>query len=325
MTKQRIAYIDFIKGLCIILIVAFHTKPLAWGEHSYKLLLSLPVFFLISGCFFKPQDNFLEFLRRKVNTLIVPMIFFLFIGFVYFVARELVFSRFNIAAVIHKLPTNIFDLNTPMWFLLVLFEVNLLYYFLRKLLSPPWAIAPALAIGVAGYYLASTNTRLFLLIDITMVALPFFAVGCLLKNCSLLDKSPKLIYSLLCLAIALGIVFFADCGLNMYKRAYPSIFNFFVIPLLLAIPMMWVGHRLVKKDIPLVSFMGKNSLIVLGTHYYLIGPLNAVIKPFLKPLLAYFATIIGTLALEYPVIYLLKKYLPRLTAQEEFFGPGWKV
>lgn len=324
MAKQRIAYIDFLKGLCIILIVAFHTKPQAWGEHSYKLLLTLPIFFMLSGCFFKQPVDFSEFLRRKVNTLIVPLVFFLFIGFVYFVMRELAFSRFNVAAVIHKLPSNLFNFNTPMWFVWVLFVVNILYYCLRKLLSPLWSLVASLAIGVAGYYLNSFGYQLYLLFDIAMVALPFFAVGSLLNHYSLLSKSPSLAISIPCLLIAFTIVYLTDCGLNMYHREYPALIKFYIVPLCLIIPMMWVSLRLVKKEVPFVSFIGKNTLIVLGTHYFLLGPLKAGIQLLLQPMWVYFTTIIGTLALECPIIRLINRYLPYLVGKKEFFTPGWK-
>ena len=69
--------------------------------------------------------------------------------------------------------------------------------------------------------------------------------------------------------------------------------------------------------------------MVLGTHYFLIGPLKLVLAKFLPQLEStswhLFIVLLFVIVLEYPVIYLLRKYLPRYTAQEEFFHEGWKI
>lgn len=323
MAKERIAYFDFLKGLCIILVVVFHSKPQAWGGYAY-IPIVIPIFFMLSGCFFKYQADFSEFLRRKVNTLVVPLVFFLFIGFAYFVARELVLSHFNVAAVINKLPSNIFNFNTPMWYVWVLFVVNILYYLMRKLLSPQWSLVASFIIGVAGYYFNSFGYQLYGLLDVALVALPFFAVGSLLKHYSLLSKSPSLAISVPCLLTAFAIVYLTDCGMDMYHRKHPSIINFFIVSMGLTISLMWVSQRLVKKEVPFVSFIGKNSLIILGTHYFLLAPIKAVTQAIPYPRLANIITIIMTLLLECPIIRLINRYLPHLVGKKEFFSPGWK-
>lgn len=70
MKSQRIIYIDFMKGILIILLVAFHINPEIFGDISGFLMMG---FFFLSGLFFKIYNGFNDFLRRKINNLIVPL------------------------------------------------------------------------------------------------------------------------------------------------------------------------------------------------------------------------------------------------------------
>ena len=59
-TKQRIAYIDFMKGFCILLVVAFHIDYTIF-ETPYNFMLQqfrVPMYFFLSGLFFKEYNGF---------------------------------------------------------------------------------------------------------------------------------------------------------------------------------------------------------------------------------------------------------------------------
>lgn len=73
MKKDRIAWIDMLKGLAIILVVVGHNASETVSNFIY--CFHMPLFFLLSGFVFSPKDPKV-YLRRSWNRLMVPYIFF---------------------------------------------------------------------------------------------------------------------------------------------------------------------------------------------------------------------------------------------------------
>lgn len=59
--KPRIEFIDLAKGICIILVVIFHF------DVDIPLLrpMRMPLYFILSGLFFKDYGGFINFLTKK--------------------------------------------------------------------------------------------------------------------------------------------------------------------------------------------------------------------------------------------------------------------
>ncbi len=77
---QRIDYVDLAKGICIMLVVYNHVCKLY--HHTDDILViqgsfRMPLYFILSGLFFKEYSGFSSFAKRKVNNLIVPFFFFM--------------------------------------------------------------------------------------------------------------------------------------------------------------------------------------------------------------------------------------------------------
>lgn len=329
-TKTRIAYIDFMKGLCIILVVAFHIDTEAFGK-PYGFMLQqfrIPMYFFLSGLFFKLYGGFFDFARKKVNNIIIPLILFLIIGTCYYLGKNLLATHFNVGKAFELMPLNPVKNNTPLWFLIVLFEVNIIYYLLQKFL-PRWlTIVAALLLSVVGYALVQAGYNLILYLDIALVAMPFFVLGSESRKLGLLEKGPHVVVRIALAVVVAVILFFFSERINMLHRIYPSYFKLYMLPMLSIMTLVFVCQY-IKKPVPIISHLGRYSIMVLGTHYFLIGPLRALIGK-LMPSLAdalwpFLIVLVLVLAFEFPVIYLLRKYLPRFTAQEEFFYKGWKI
>jgi fucose 4-O-acetylase-like acetyltransferase len=329
-TKKRIAYIDFMKGLCILLVVAFHINTKAFGD-PYGFMLQqfrIPMYFFLSGLFFKIYDGFFDFTRRKVNNIIIPLILFLLIGAVYYFGKYLLQSHFDVAKALSLMPANPVRNNTPLWFLIVLFEVNVIYYLLQKFL-PRWAtIAVAVLLSAIGYIIVQMGYNIVLYFDIALVAMPFFVLGSESRRMGLLETGPHVAVRIV-FAVAVGVIlFFFAQRINMLHRIYPSYFRFYMLPSLSIMALLFLCQY-IKHPVPVISHLGRYSIMVLGTHYFLIGPLKLVVARIFPQLVGsdwqFLIVLLFVVILEYPVIYLLRKYLPRFTAQEEFFHEGWKI
>lgn len=328
MAKERIAYIDFMKGLCIILVVSFHINHSVLGQHTNDMLqqFRIPMYFFLSGLFFKTYNGLSDFVRKKVNNIVIPLIFFLLIGATYVFCREFFLSKYNVVVALSKLPLNPIDLNTPMWFLVVLFEVNVIYYLLQQFLPRLWANVAAIALSAIGYFIVLNGYNLILYLDIALVALPYFILGSEAKRMGYLLKGPSLPLRLIMAVGVFVLLWFFASEINMKHRVYPDYFRLYALPAVAIMTLLFLSQY-IKRPVPIISYVGRYSLIVLGTHYYIIAPVKAVVNHFLgQPFTIWHLLITLTISIliEIPIIHILKTYTPYLTAQKEMFTAGWK-
>ena len=140
MAKQRIAYIDAMRGFTMILVVYAHIcyfcmdAPLM-GFNRVFFLFRLPCFFMISGWLFEPiaQRPFKDVIRHKAMVQLLPTFIFLLL-----LAPPPEFF--------HQLGT----LKGGYWFTFVLFEFFVLYLLIVRLpkSNRPWV---ALTIALAAF------------------------------------------------------------------------------------------------------------------------------------------------------------------------------
>lgn len=140
MTKSRINWIDFGKGLAIFLVLTGHVllglyqseKFPSWDNVLLLIVAQLyifhiPVFFALSGYFFKPLSNikeFLDYAKKKTIILGIPYIFY---SIVHFCLQK-------VAGATVRVPTTIFDLiniyKQPLgvsWYIYVLWSILIIY------------------------------------------------------------------------------------------------------------------------------------------------------------------------------------------------------
>lgn len=171
MASKRIEYFDTAKGICILLVVMTHVFDDTYGlDYPAKMQLEtirMPLYFILSGLFFKTYTGFVDFAVHKVNKILIPFLCFQ-----------------TLFVVLEKLMANVGDgifsgWHAPLWFLLCLFEMNIIFCALRLLIKNDILLmALCCALGVAfsyaGYifgYLASAFS-----------CLPFFVFGYFLRN-----------------------------------------------------------------------------------------------------------------------------------------------
>ena len=163
-----------------------------WAADSLKIF-RMPLYFMLSGLFFKSYENFKSFLVRKVNKLLIPFLFFYITSSILFpialqsVGLKVKNSVTGISSLWAFITPEHFT-NMPIWFLLCLFIVNVIFYgfyLLSKRLSEKYStiilIALTVTSGVLGYTL-SWGGNLPMFIDSSLSAMPFFLVGYLMKQ-----------------------------------------------------------------------------------------------------------------------------------------------
>ncbi len=74
-SKNRISGIDVARGIAMICIVIGHLEGWdIWGIKKAVFPFHVPIFYLISGWFFRPEKGWKTFLIKKAKTLLVPYV-----------------------------------------------------------------------------------------------------------------------------------------------------------------------------------------------------------------------------------------------------------
>ncbi len=141
---KRVQYIDIAKGIGILLVVLAHNDLKGYHPmlHRFIYAFHMPLFFFLSGIFFKPERPFKEIFTRRFNTLMKPLIFIIL--FIYGVS--VFFGKMSFAMAFSRLLKSLYMtgpyLNwVQLWFLPVLFLINLYAFFFYRgtnFLSKNW-------------------------------------------------------------------------------------------------------------------------------------------------------------------------------------------
>ena len=143
MARQRIEYIDAMRGFTMILVVYSHICHFCLGDsllgfNETFFLFRLPCFFMLSGWLFEPvaQRSFMANVRHKFMVQIIPTFIFLLL-----LAPPPEFF--------HQLGA----LKGGYWFTFVLFEFFVLYMLIVRICKR-WSVLVALAIALGSFVYA---------------------------------------------------------------------------------------------------------------------------------------------------------------------------
>lgn len=323
--KQRIPYIDLAKGICILLVVLDHIADngyFAGGDYPLNEIfeqLRMPLYFILSGLFFKDYAGGLrEFLLRKTNKILIPYLFFLglYIGLNKVLRMTLGISTGELWA--------------PLWFLLCLYWMNGLfaatYHAIKRCCAGALTADILLALcmlvfGTAGYLAGTLPFRL----GTALTCVPFLWAGYVLnRRLHLLERRPHWAVSVL-----LGIVLLALLQ-PLYQGENYFYLNSYAAPL----PLVWLAGLLgtlgvlqlssVIRHLPVISYIGRYSIIVLCTHlavtkgviallHLLPQPQGCLASNTAQSILVLLLTLSGCII----CCHLGRKYLPWFTAQKD--------
>ena len=127
-TGKRIEYIDLAKGLCILLVVFHHMASYYNWDYSLWVPIQsfrMPLYFLLSGLFFKEYRGFFDFFKRKTNKLLIPFLFFYLLTSV---PLTMLVQQRNLWDALIAFSIGWDFENGCIWFLFSLFEINIIFY-----------------------------------------------------------------------------------------------------------------------------------------------------------------------------------------------------
>ena len=264
--NNRIDYIDTLKGILIILVVFGHTR-INVNIQKWIYSFHMPLFLIISGFFYKQQINIINL--KKIKRLILPFIFFSFLAIIFPGLPLLILKNQPIEwSKIFYLEERIF-FNTPIWFLIVLFFIELKVNIINK---------------ISKYQ----NIKISMLIILQILVIKF---------CPVLPLGLRLVLSLGA-SFYIGVIWREKFFSFYYKKKFGNIIILILLPI-----SCFIGYSLGKVDLYKMEFsdnliyyyglsiinlilwieiskklekiyilktLGQNTLLILGTHYYIL-------------------------------------------------------
>ncbi len=331
--KPRIDYIDLAKGFCICLVV-FHHYCYQFTEQDSVVNFALisfrmPLYFILSGLFFKDYGSILNFTKQKTNKILIPFIFFAGIN-----ALIVALVRFIKSKPISITP--LYDLysehipNYPTWFLWCLFINGIIFYFIYMVSTPfkkymPVAIILiSTVVGCIGFTLGKQGINLPCYLDSALTATPFYAFGYLLRKYTKFlypNKSDKYIIYITVICFIYILLFASRQSYVENDMQKANIFFVYSCGIIGTIGILSLS-KMIKK-LPIISYLGRYSIMILCTHilfYQFLWKyiINYAYSHFNIPqLYTSFACMIAMCLLYMLIIPLMKRYLPYICAQKD--------
>lgn len=241
-------------------------------------IMYMPCFFLISGYFLK-DESYKTFLFKKIKTLVRPLFFVYILSYIF---------AFIISCFYPELLKNGVDFwnlflskiftNGPIWFLAALFASLNVVYFIRRLPNKlvRWIIA--LSVCAIGFYWRHFfEWRLPLFFDTGLTAVVFVFMGSYIRK--IMNKINN-VWILWCLVVVCYIyTLFLGVGCSMQNNTYSDNLLEFIFSAISGSAVVLSLSKCIKKS-SLLQYIGRNSLIVLCFHMFVLMGINFVIKKF---------------------------------------------
>lgn len=314
--KQRIDFIDLVKGWVIFLVIWVHTDHPTWVTANFVN----STFFLLSGMFFKKYE-FGIFSTKQFNRLLIPFTFFYLISypvrmvFHYWDFRTLV--SFNWESILDIFKSvgkqDYFFINVPLWFILCIFFIRYYFWFISYF---PKSILLITAIIVLIFRKQIELIATPFTMNNAVYWLGFFILGNLLfKWLTSKNKEGKI--------SAIGITGLLGFILYIVESQIESSFLLNIVThverLSLIIFTILIFSFLPTKYLAPLKFMGENTLAILGYHFLILIPLFRLAHKIsggeAHPYLIGLPCSIMTMIILYFVIKVSNKYIPALVGK----------
>lgn len=292
---ERLEWADVLKGLGILAVVWGHSGS---KNAFYMFWFHMPLFFFISGYLYryKPQQNEVEYVRKKVRHLLIPYTFYLML---------LALMMFSVSLWKGQSPVDFWSSNwqafllggsllegvyATFWFATCLFFTQICYDLLRRKVSSRSLrgliifVCFLTAYGESRYWM---NSFLPWNMDVGLYGIVFYALGQYFREKGLLAR-PKTQKLVLGFSLLISIVFIylysqqiVDYGLDMKHRQYYYWGWNLILPLVFTLVLVKISIIVTKwkaaKD--LLTLLGKAAMVIMYLHLpsvYVVGHFVAI-------------------------------------------------
>ena len=287
--SDRLQYIDIAKFFGIVMVVAGHILPSNDGLKYFFYTIHVPMFLLLSGVFEKKRDHVPSYLLKVFRRLYLPCILIITTDyFFYTLIYKTDILRHTIPRILNNLVAHAFTFDTPIWFLIDLFFVKVLFlpiHLIRNGKAQKIVLGMISGVGIVYMYAVRfiKFDNNYYGIYALAVVLTYYCLGCLIKDLIVMpakafaagDKKKIRIFMIL-MAVFLTYTAVSSwfngnvgvLGLNFGNVALfltgslLGAYGFIILSVLLS--------SLSKNITKPMVYLGRHTLFIMATHYYLV-------------------------------------------------------
>lgn len=285
--KTREKWIDYLKGVLIILVVLGHILPPPYAvlvtPASYIFLFHMPAFFIISGYLVKTDKPLLSSIWGKTKRILGPYFFYLFliagtqVLMAYIKNPRMIYFKKNFTKfIMGGQDLNYFTCGA-LWFLTCSFFIYVFFFVIEKL-PKVWmrGIAYLVMWGIAHYQsLCMESKATFWLWDVAIIGCVYLAIGKYFKK-YIFDKR-VLIGAIVCVAGVLGvhalhiIPYLDNFGIELWSHTYRYPVLDFIIPCGIFVILANLTKLIPEGKVSgILADLGKYSLAIMAMHQMVI-------------------------------------------------------
>lgn len=281
-SSKRDPFIDMLKGIGILLVIWGHSSLFLFHEiYSFHM----PLFFFLSGCFFKTNVSTFCFVKKKFIQLLIPYGIFFFLSCLYYILILGISHRLNIESlnmIKGVFPINNQNINEPLWFLYALFWMSIIYYIIRKYFNSNIIILIiCILLHLIEYFCKIKNIELPLYIgrslrEVVYMHLGYWSYNAFIPHRMLLSK--VYITKIRNFLLGLGIFILLYAGTKYFNGVVSSLYEILIAISGISFSMHTVS-LLTFKTVPIVnktlSYLGTHTLCLFALHL----PLFEIARP----------------------------------------------
>lgn len=287
MKKQRIEYIDIAKGIAIWLMIIGH-QDICMSARVYIYSFHMPLFFILSGMFFKRELSLRSNIAISVRTLLIPYFVFSIINLSIcwispYLHPELYYNLQGIDVLVAAIKgifigTDIITKTSFMplgalWFLIALFLIRVFCCFLARIIKND-ILFIIVSVGMAILFFILMKSVYVFSLRCAMLALPFFVFGYGVKKIDVRLWSNKPIILIACvLYFILIIPLNGNCTIAECK--YGNNLGLFYLNGIIGTIMVVMAASLVRSCL-LAEKIGRHTLMILGLHPFFSIPIKVI-------------------------------------------------
>lgn len=317
---QRNNAIDIAKGIGIIFVLWGHTycpvKP-------YFYVFHMPLFFLLSGFFFKNDENIKVTLKKKLRSLGIPFFFFFLFQRIGFIVISLIGGTFKSDYLLIWNPIFPWDRIGVLWFLVALFVVTMIFSLINKLSLELYKFSACFILTLTGYLLYVNNIHLPAHLDSSLSMMLFFYLGNRLsainlnkigtfKNWIFVGLASLTLYSV-CINLHLPTI---DVSLNVFEGKFLFTFGIMILGCLMVLIFSkiidYIPH--IKTG---MAYIGKQSLAIYVTHTVILEAIYLVFPREKNTTIGGMSMVVFTLGVCLLLNIVLQKYVPFVFGQKK--------
>lgn len=272
--------LDIAKGIGILLVIAGHTYNIPEVARRIIYAFHMPLFFIIAGYLYNEakynQYGLIQIIEDKAQKYLFPYYIFACINLIITSFWNVYLYGIDIAK--SKMPEYIYsillgfadEINmpncAPIWFLMCLFISSVMFWvILKDKKNNLYFLIPALVLIC--FLLSLLNIKLPWNLSTSFLAVAFMIMGHIFKQKEITYKFKKKNIVLIILGIVCAVLNTENIGMN--ENIYGNILLFFVSGTVLSYGILVLCCKLQKYNFGLLTWLGKNTLIVIGFNYFM--------------------------------------------------------